>query len=210
MNRRRLLLICLLLISVLCVTIAVYYVTQSREKAKPYWLASGSYVTYEQVFMWNNQNETEYMTWNVTKLGDNTADLYLVSHGVNVTDGNVAIIEGEANWTVNAVTREVSSSSDSSYVGQKCPFWIPMDLRIGSSVDILYGTNTIRRSESISVLGQQRDCWILEYDWSTASMKRWYDKSSGICLRILVVLYRQDITVTTTETAVSTNIGLTQ
>ena len=210
MNRRRLLLICLLLISVLCVTIAVYYIAQSPEKAKPYWLASGSYMTYEQVFMWNNQNETEYMTWNVTELRDDTADLYLVSHGVNVTDGNVAIIEGEAHWTIDAVTREVSSSSDSSYVGQKCPFWIPTDLRTGSSVDILYGANTIRRSESINVLGQQRDCWILEYDWSTASMKRWYDKSSGICLRILVVLYRQDITVKTTETAVSTNIGLTK
>jgi hypothetical protein len=167
-------------------------------------------MTYEQVFMWNDQNETEYMTWNVTELRDNMVDLYLVSHGVNVTDGKVAIIEGEANWTMDAVTREVSSSSDSSYVGQKCPFWIPTDLRIGSSVDILYGANTIRRSESINVLGQQRDCWILEYDWSTASMKRWYDKSSGICLRILVVLYRQDITVTTTETAVSTNIGLWQ
>lgn len=193
MNRKRLLLICLLFLSVSFVTFAVYYCTHSRETTKPYWLVAEGYVTYEQVFVWGNHNETEYMTWNMTRLRDDTADLYLVSHGVNVTGGNVAIVTGEANWTISTVTREVLISSDPSYVGQKWAFWIPTDVRVGSSVDILYGTNTISGSEPINVLGQQRDCWVLEYNWATANMKRWYDKSSGICLKILVVLHSKTL-----------------
>lgn len=99
----------------------------------------------------------------MTRLGE-SADLYLISHGVNVTSGSVAIVTGEANWTIDTSTREVLSSSDSNYVGKKWPFWLQTDLRIGSSVDIWYGVNTVSRSETINVPGKQRDCWILEYD----------------------------------------------
>jgi len=208
MNRKRLLLICLLLLSVSFVTIAVYSYVQSHETAKPYWLVSGGYMTYEQVLVWDNHNDTEYMTWNVTRLGDTSADVDVVSHGVNVTDGNVAIVKGEVDSTINTVTHDVLSSSDPTYVGQKWAFWIPTDVKVGSPVDILYGANTVSRSESINALGQERDCWVLEYNWATANMKRWYDKSSGICLKILVTLYQQNITITTTETAVSTNMSL--
>jgi hypothetical protein len=205
---RRLLLICLLFLSVLFVTVAAYYFTQSPESSKPYWLMFGNYMTYEQAFTWNDSSRTEYMTWNVTGLTNDTTDIYLVSHGVNVNAGNVTIVMGEANWTINTMSREVLASSTPDYIGQKWAFWIPTDVKVGSTVDIWYGANTVSASESINVLGQQRDCWVLEYNWPTSSMKRWYDKSSGICLKILVVLNQQNVIITTTETAMSTNINL--
>jgi hypothetical protein len=75
-------------------------------------------------------------------------------------------------------------------------------------VETLYGIKPISKSKSIQVLGQQRDCWVIEYQWATSTMKRWYDKSSGIVLKIQVILYRQDVTIEITETAVQTNINL--
>lgn len=208
MQRRRLLLIALLMVSVVSVTFVVYWYVQLQTVAKPSWLKLDSYMIYEQFFVWNEQNETEYMTWNATGMSGDFVDLHLVSHGVDVTGENVVITLGEADWTINAFTREIVSSSDASYVGKKWPFWIQTNVRVGSTVDIFYGVNKISKSESIDVLGQQRDCWVLEYNWATADMKRWYDKSSGLCLKIYVVLYRGDITITITETAVRTNIDL--
>ena len=148
------------------------------------------------------------MTWNITKLTDDFADLHVTSHGVNVTEGDVVITLGEANWTINVVTREIVNSSDPNYIGERCPFWIETSVAIGSTVDILYGINIISKSEQINVLGQQRDCWVVEYNWTTTILKRWYDKSSGIVLKIHVILYRQDITIEITETVVSTNVDL--
>ena len=205
MNRKTSLLTAVLLIVGVSFTIGVYSYT---EAAKSSWLKLDKYMTYEQFFVWPGHNETEYMTWNINKLGDNFADLHLVSHGVNVTEGNVALTTGEVNWTINTVTREIVNASDTEYIGEKWPFWIETNVTTGSTIDIFYGINAISESEQILVLGQQRDCWVVEYNWTTASMKRWYDKSSGICLKIHVVLYRQGIVIDITETAVSTNVDL--
>jgi len=208
MNRKILLLITVLLIIGVSLTIWVYFYMRFQEVAKPSWLKSGTYMTYEQFFVWTGHNETEYMTWNVTKLRDDFADLHVISHGVNVTEGDVVITLGEANWMINLVTREIVNSSDPNYIGEKCPFWIGTDVTIGSTVDILYGISVISKSEQIYVLEQQRDCWVVEYDWTTASLERWYDMSSGICLKIHVVLHRQGISIEITETAVLTNVDL--
>ena len=208
MNRKILLLIAVLLIISVSLTLGFYLYMRFQEVARPSWLKLGTYMTYEQFFVWTGHNETEYMIWNITKLRDDFADLHLISHGVNVTEGDVVITLGEDNWTINVVTREIVNSSDPNYIGEKCPFWIETDVTIGSTVNILYGTSIISKSEPIDVLGQQRDCWVVEYNWATASMERWYDKSSGICLKIHVVLYRQDITIEITETAVLTNVDL--
>jgi hypothetical protein len=155
---RRLLLICLLFFSVLFVTVAAYCFTQPPESSKPYWLTYGNYVTYEQAFKWNNDSKTEYMAWNVTGLKNDTTDIYPISHGVNVNADNISIVMGEANWTINTNSREVLASSTSDYIGQKWPFWIPTNVKVGSTVDIWYGANTVSTSESINVLGQQRNC----------------------------------------------------
>jgi len=207
MNKRTLL-IAVLLIIVVSLTLGVYLYTQFQETAKPSWLKMGTYMTYEQFFVWTGHNETEYMTWNMTKLRNDSADLDVTSHGVNVTEGKVILTLDEANFTINTVTRKIVNSSETYYVGEKWPFWIEANATLGSTIDIFYGINVISKSEPIDVLGQQRDCWVVEYNWTTASMERWYDKSFGICLKIHVVLYRQGITIEITETAVQTNVDL--
>jgi hypothetical protein len=207
MNRKMVLLVVASIIIVSSI-VGVYLLTQVRQATELSWLKSGAFVTYEQFFEWTGNNATEYMTWNITKLENDSADMYLISHGVDTSSGNVVIVTGEVNWTLNATTREILSASDSSCIGEKNPFWIEKNVTTGSTIDILYGSNIINKSESIHVLGQQRDCWVVEYQWSTSTMKRWYDKPSGICLKIQVVLYRQDVTIEITETAVQTNINL--
>ncbi|MGB9135154.1 MAG: hypothetical protein WCC63_06195 [Candidatus Bathyarchaeia archaeon] len=198
----------LLLIAVSALTVAIYWYGNLRALKKPAWLELDSFMVYEQAIAWADHQQVENMTWGITKLEDDTANVNLISHGVDTSSGNVVITTGEADWTINAISREILNSSDHDYDGEKNPFWIEKDVGVGSSVDILYGMNTISSGESISVLGMQRDCWVVEYNWSTSSMIRWYDKSSGIALKIQVVLYRQDITVEITETAIQTNIDL--
>lgn len=206
MFRRQVLTVTLILITVSVLTVAIYWYSNLRSLKKPSWLELDSFMVYEQVITWADHQQVENMTWRITKLEDDTANVHLISHGVDTSSGNVVITTGEANWTINAISREILNSSDHNYDGKKNPFWIEKNVGVGSSVDILYGTNTISSNESISVLGMQRDCWVVEYNWPTSAMKRWFDKSSGIVLKIQVVLYRQDITVEITETAIQTNI----
>lgn len=206
MFRWQVLAVTLMLIAVSALTVAIYWYSNLRSLKKPEWLELDSFMVYEQAITWADHQQVENMTWRITKLEDDTANVNLISHGVNTSSGNVVITTGEANWTINAISREILNSSDHNYDGKKNPFWIEKNVGVGSSVDILYGTNTISSNESISVLGMQRDCWVVEYNWSTSAMKRWFDKSSGIVLKIQVVLYRQDITVEITETAIQTNI----
>jgi hypothetical protein len=208
LHRRQVLAVTLMLVAVSVLTVTIYWYSNLRSLKKPAWLELDSFMVYEQAIAWADHQQVENMTWVVTKLEDDTANVHLISHGVDTSSGNVVITTGEANWTINVISREILNSSDHNYDGKKNPFWIEKDVGVGSSIDILYGINTIRGSESISVLGMQRDCWVVEYNWSTSAMKRWYDKSSGIVLKIQVVLYRQDITVEITETAIQTNINL--
>lgn len=208
MNKKTVLLIAVSAIIILSSTVGVYLLTRKFEATKPSWLKAGAFVTYEQFFEWTGNNATEYMTWNITTLENDSANLHLISHGVDTSGASVTITTSEVNWTLNAATREILSASDSNYLGEKNPFWIEKDVTVGSTIDILYGPNIISKSESIFVLGKQRDCWVVEYQWVTSTMKRWYDKSSGIALKIQVVLYRKDVTIYITETAVQSNINL--
>lgn len=208
MNRKMVLLISLFLVIVVSLTLTFYFYMRFQEATGQSWLKSGTYMTYEQFFVWNGHSKTDYMTWNITKLEGDFANLSLTSHGANVTEGNVELTLGEANLTINAATRKVVNCSDAIYIGDKWPFWIETNITQGSTIDIWYGKNFISKNDTIYVLGKQRDCWIVEYNWTKASMKRWFDKSSGICLKIHVVLYEQDIIIQITETAVLTNVDL--
>ncbi|UCH32044.1 MAG: right-handed parallel beta-helix repeat-containing protein [Candidatus Bathyarchaeota archaeon] len=174
----------------------------------PSWLEPSAYMTYEQLFEWADKNQTDYMMWNITDVQNPLVDLYLISHGVNITDGNITLTTGEADLTMNATSRTVINCSDPNYIGEQWPFWIETNVTLGSPIDIWYGSNVISRDEMITILGHKLDCWVVEYNWTTASMQRWYDKTTGIVLRIRVTLYHQNITTITTETAVSTNLPM--
>ncbi len=208
MDRKRLLSITFFSIFIIALTTAIIYYMRVQEISKPSWLKSDSFMLYEQVFVWNDESYSKSMSWNVTRLSGDSLDLYTISHSVNTTGGDVVIIPVEGNWTVNAFTREILVSSNSYDIGTKVPYWIPTNVREGSAVDTMYGAGRISGSETVFVFGHQRDCWVLEYSWLSKSMIRWYDKSSGACLKVYTILTQLDVTVEITQTAVATNIEL--
>lgn len=199
----------LVLLLVISITTLMWYFSTLEELIKPFWLRPDIYMSFEQVFAWASGNRTEYMVWNVTMLNGDFADLHLFSHGVQVSGGEVEVTIGEADWEVNVLTREITTSSDRSNVGKKVSFWIPVNVKLGSVVDVMYGQGRINGSELVEALKTKRDCWVVvAYDWPTSQMTRYYDKSSGICLKTHAVLTRENITVSITETALQTNIDL--
>ena len=208
MDRKRLLSITFFSILIVALTITIIYYMRVQEVSRPSWLKSGAFMSYEQIITYNGESYNESMSWNVTRLSGDSLDLYTMSHSVNTTGGDVVITPVEGNWTVNAFTREILVSSNSYDIGQKIPYWIPTNVREGSAVDTMYGAGRISGSETVFVFGHQRDCWVLEYSWPSKSMIRWYDKSSGACLKVYIILTRLDVTVEITQTAVATNIDL--
>lgn len=192
---------------VLFLTVGMYYYVQMQHLVQPVWLRSDSYTVYEQLFEWGSENTIKRMQWNVTALRDDLVDLSLLSHGVDMSSGDISITESESTWTINAFSREIVADSESGYVGKKWPFWISTNVEVGSSVDTMYGVSSISGREPIIVLNESHDCWVIEYHWPTSNMKRWYDMSSGLCLKIHVVLERDNLTIAITETAVQTSIN---
>jgi hypothetical protein len=213
MNQKILLgVIGLVCIGILAVSLIFYFA--QPQVARPSWLALKDSVVYKQDFTWKEHNATEYMFWNVTSLHGDMADLQLVSHGTNVSDDVVSFPRTEITVTVNAASREVVALSDPSYysgmpIGSKWPFWIPNSVKMGDTVETMYGDSTIGSSQSIDVMGKSRDCWVVAYDFSSeTNMTRFYDTTSGICPKIQVNLVRNGVLITAIETAVQTNIDL--
>jgi hypothetical protein len=212
MNRKTMLVTAVSLITIIILIIGTHVFIQPKGTPKLSWLKSGDYVTYEQDFVLAAYiRKTEFMTWNITKLHDDLADLHLVSYNATVNPSNkgITISVNEANWTLNVLNREITNSPDSSYIGYKCPFWIESSVGIGSTIDSLYGQTAITRNETINVLGLQRACWVTEQNSPASNMTRWYDKPTGIVLMIHIVLHQSDVTIEITETAMQTNVVFT-
>jgi len=207
LSRRSTMIIAVCLIAIISVSYAAYQLWRF-DADREYWLKSDAYMVFEQSFVWNGISKTDYMVWNITRLRDGYADLRLMSHGANVTESGVELTLGEADLTIDLATRKVVNGSEmvGPYLGEKWPFWIETNVSMGSVIDTWYGVTSVSQTESIYVLGQRRDCWLAEYDWPSGSMKRWFDMSSGMLLKIHNVLYRHEFTIVVTETAVMTNV----
>ena len=193
---------------VICLA-GVFYLSEKLWESES-WLRKDAFVVYEQFFVWNGESTVEYMVWNVTDLRDGIVDLRLVSHGVNVTNGNVELTLGESGLTMDKATRVVLSGGESvaPYIGDRWPFWIETNVAMGSTIDTWYGPAAIERDERIYVLGQKRKVWAVEYAWASGSMTRWYDQATGVLLKIHNVLVRDGVAIVVTETAVLTSVDL--
>jgi hypothetical protein len=193
-------LILVLLVPILILTFSPLTNAQST------WLTEGAYMTYEQVFVWSGHQQTESMTWLVTGLEAEDISLNVTSYTI---DEALNVIPVSSVFTINSNTREVVSSSETAMIRQKWPFWVETDVGIGSQVDTWFGVTTIGGSETVSILGQERSAWVVEYNWAyNTYMKRWYDKATSIALKIRVGLLRAGTPVEVTETAILTNINL--
>jgi hypothetical protein len=193
----------------LCVFSAlILSLSTTPSMGKPNWLTTGSYLTYEQTFDWTGHDESHNMTWQVTKIEGNSAYVNITSYTFNSGDSALTLIEVTSSFTVNTETRNITASSLEPLTGLKWPFWIETNLTLGSEADTYLYNAVITGSALISVLGQQRDTWITQYNWPTSSMMRWYDEASGIVLKIYTTLQRNGLQIQITETAESTNVSL--
>ena len=87
MNRKKIYaVIGIVCIVVLASSLGVYFAGQ---RTKNSWLSTNDYMVYKQDFSWAGGNATEYMFWNVTSLNGALANIHLVSHGVDVSNGSV-------------------------------------------------------------------------------------------------------------------------
>ncbi len=177
----------------MCLLFLSFHVTSADST----WENVGSYVVFEQIFSWGGHKASRFMIWIITDLSDRMADLYMISHSFNITNGEVNIFLVESKWRINTETREITDVSlGTNVTGYKNPFWIDTTVGKGSQIDAYFGNYaTIQQNETIEILGQRKNCWTVSLDWPTSNMKRWYDQVTGIVLKINV-----------TETAVLSNV----
>lgn len=197
-------------IGILAASLAFHFIRFRETQSS--WLARNDFIVYKQDFAWAGGNATEYMFWNVTALNGDLADLNLVSHGVNISNGTVSFPETDINVTVTITSREVvglSNLTSEMPVGSKWPFWIPASVKVGDPVQTAYGDSFISPSQPVDIMGRNRDCWVVSYNYAHgSSMNRFYDTASGICLKIQSYVVSDGISVAVNETAVQTNINL--
>ena len=208
MTKKKLILLAIVCIAILIISLVVYFqLTKSQENS---WLAVNDFVVYQQNFAWGSGNATEYMFWNVTALNGNTADIQLSSHGLHVTNGTVNIPSAEVNLKVNIDTRQVVETSDQTGempVGAIFPLWIPQSAKEGDSIQTSYGDSTISPSQTMQVMGQSHDCWLVAYHYSAGNdMNRYYDTITGICLVIQTHILSNGVSVSVNETVTQANI----
>jgi len=190
--------------------VALFIVSGSTAslQAHPHWLVAGAYVRYNQVFRWDDRNVTRQMLWNVTGVLDNLASVKTTSYSFNVTKGQVVFFPVAAWWKVDAASREIIEvESGDNVTGHLMPFWMDPNASVGSKVDAYFGTYaSVNGAQTIEALGSSRDCPNVILQWPSATMQRWYDKSTGIVLRIQTSMVMDGVPVNVTETAVQSNI----
>jgi hypothetical protein len=196
-------------ITVLVVASTVIYL-QLFNQTKTSWLAVNDFVVYQQNYSWAGGNATEYMYWNITGINGEIAEIQLVSHGIQISNGVVSTPRGEVNLEVNVTTREIINTTSQTAgmpVGSEFPFWIPESVKTGDPIQTCYGDSFIGPSQNVQIMGQSRACCVVAYDFGSGnSMKRYYEATTGICLLIQVQLLTNGMSVSVNETAVQTNI----
>jgi hypothetical protein len=176
--------------------------------ASPFWIVTGAYVKYDQVFSWSGGSQTEPMIWNITSLSGSVADLQITSYSYNVTNGRVNFFPAGDEWKVDTENRNITESS-TGVTGLKNPFWIESNAGMGSTVDAYFGTTaTIQQHETVGVLGRNIDCWKVSMSMGPQTMQRWYDPATGIVLQIDSSIDRYGIVMNVKESAASSNIAM--
>ena len=86
------------------------------------------------------------------------------------------------DWmVVNTMNRLVESGV---WAGLWYPGWIETDIDIGSTINLLYGTATVNGSKMIAVGPRAINCWELPYFMPGYPYMFWYDKASGLWIRM--------------------------
>ena len=159
----------------------------------PEWAVMGSFVHYTQQF---STGELHELFWNITHVNTSMVGITIRSHGIqrNQTSKELTIVPGGGHMLIDRNTREilqVTFENDTRNVGdpigEKSPFWIPVTVNETTPINTMYDNQVLPTSKplNLSYIPTCRDCWVTNNIYSeTASMERWYDKQTGIVLRI--------------------------
>ena len=85
LHRRQVLAVALVLVTVVVLTVALYWYNSLLSPRKPAWLELGSSMVYEQAFACSGHHETKNMSWEIVRLEDNIVNVHLISHGVDTS-----------------------------------------------------------------------------------------------------------------------------
>jgi len=112
-----------------------------------------------------------------------TYDYYIEPYRINITawekipDGYIY-----TGWMiVNTMTRFVE---EGIWQGLWYPGWIETDIGIGSTINLLDGTATVSGSRMLVVWPKAIDCWEIPYVMYGYPYTFWYDKASGLWIRM--------------------------
>lgn len=83
---------------------------------------------------------------------------------------------------VNTMTRLVESGN--IWTGWWYPGWIETDINIGSTINLMDGTATVNGTRMLVVGPRAIDCWEIPYSMYGYPYTFWYDKASGLWIKM--------------------------
>lgn len=181
----------------------------------PSFVVIGNYVQYEQQF---STGESYELFWNITHVNASMVGIIIRSHGIqrNQTSREVSIVPGggymlidKETWTILQVIIGNVTQKIGDPIGKKVPFWIPVSVNETTPINTMYDKHVIPTSESLnlSYFDTSRKCWVTNNIYSeTASMQRWYDKKTGIVLKIKTEIKFGSSKISILETINATNV----
>jgi len=184
----------------------------------PTFLREGSYAQYEQRYSTGIVYE---LFWNITQVNSSTAEIMIRSHGIdrNYSTGALTIVPGggsmtidSRNWTILQLSLPNGTQIHSSPpLGEREAFWIPTSVNETTPITNMYDQHSLPTSTGpmhFAGLPSTRSCWLTtNFYGSGNTMRRWYDKETGIVLQIETNITFMISQISALETLNATNIS---
>ena len=205
---------CVILVLLLILLVSNYSMSLDVA-ALPEYLDKGSYAQYEQRFSTGDVFE---LFWNITHVNTSAVGITIRSHGIQQNQTTEELLVGSGGGLMliskNTLTiiQFISDNMTITFgypIGEKVPFWIPVPITQTTPIDTMYDLHVTPSSDSLnlSCLPSIRECWVTNNVYSEeSSMERWYDKETGIVLKIQTNITLGSSNISCLETLNATNI----
>jgi thermitase len=119
--------------------------------------------------------------WNITYESYVEPYKIYITIGEKSPDGSTS-----TGWMiVNTMDRFVESGV---WAGLWYPGWVETDIDVGSTINLLYGTATVNGTKTIVASPRAIDCWEIPYIMYGITYDMYYDKQSGLWVRMEVII----------------------
>jgi len=204
----------ILICSLLLVNLTQYEALD--QNSAPTFLEDGSFAQYKQEF---SSGEIYELRWEIASFDGSSFEISLRSHGLvfNTTAKTFDITPGGGTLIVDRGSLEIlnayypNGTEIVEYpVGERIAFWISETVNETSLINSMYETDrhpTLVGPLEFNCLPSARMCWMTENVYSSGNwMNRYYDRETGIILRIESHLRADTVEISVLETLNTTNI----